>query len=103
MSVPWPWDPECPFHASVDFPSIPALSFVQLRVMSLLIRERARMWTALSWQLLSGLRLVTQGKESLLVLVWLMELGRVCAGVGYSRVVASCLEQAVVGLRGRAW
>lgn len=57
----------------VDFPSTPGLPFVQLLVVALLIQEGAGVWTALSWQLLSGLHLVTQGEESLLVLAWLMD------------------------------
>lgn len=46
------------------------------------------MWTALSWQLLSGLHLVTQGEESLLVLAWLM-VWEGCVLAAGSRVEAS--------------
>lgn len=76
---------------TVDFPSTPGLPFVQLLVMTLLIQEGAGVWTALSWQLLSGLHLVTQGEESPLVLTWLMDWeGCVLGG---SRMVASWLGQ----------
>lgn len=75
----------------MDFPSTPGLPFVQLLVMALLVQEGAGVWTALSWQLLSGLRLVTRGEESFLVLAWLMDWeGYVLGG---SRVVASFLGQ----------
>lgn len=79
MSLSQPWAPQCPLPAPLDSLSTPCLPSIQLLVISLLIQEMAGVWHALSWQLPSGLHLVTQGEESLLVLVWLMELGRVCA------------------------
>lgn len=87
-----------PLTCIFGFPSTPCLSFVQSLVISLLIQEIAGVWTALSWQLPSGLHLVTQGEESLLVLVWLMELGRVCAegqqGGGFLPEASCCWTQA---------
>lgn len=97
----WHWGPECLLHVSVDFPSTPCLSFVQLLVLPLLIQEGTGVWTALSWQLLSELHLVKHREESLLVLAWLM--GWEGCVLGVSRVMASCLGQAVAGLRGRVW
>lgn len=92
---------ECPLPAPLDSLSSPPLSFIQLLVIFLLIQEIARVWTALSWQLPSGLHLVTQGEESLLVLVWLMELGRVCAegqqGGGFLPEASCCWTQAGCG------
>lgn len=88
-------------YVPLDFRSSPSLSFVQSLVISLLIQEIAGMWTSLSWQLPSGLHLVTQGEESLLVLVWLMELGRVCTegqqGGGFLPEASCCWTQAGCG------
>lgn len=85
----------------LDSPFSTSLSFVQSLVISLLIQEIAVVWTALSWQLPSGLHLVTQGEQSLLVLVWLTELGRVCAegqqGGGFLPEASCCWTQAGCG------